>query len=188
MAWDALRWWISHRHELRGERFRAAAAPVDELIDEVVAALTERLARGGGVIIRELPQGREVLQRADVEGAATATALVRAIERWPRGAERPHLHTGPRLLGVFLDEVLAHAVLSPLEITAIVRRVAALRPSLEPMEGLLSAVEATVRRGVCPPDLPEALRELRHGLPLEARASRRRVQALLRDAESLPRE
>lgn len=184
MAWETLTWWLRHR-ELPAPTTTATPPSTHpssaHLVARVSERLQERLLSGAGGDVFELEPVQELLRRASIEGEAVIVPLLEAWEAWPAtGVGDPRLAPGARVLARVLDRALqATTDLEPEVVIAVARRAAQARPSLEPMEGLITVLERCVSGCERSPGLREAIEELRHGLPLEARGQRLRLQRLL---------
>jgi len=204
MAWETLTWWLRNRrslaqldsddgdapsldgmlsprapHEPPGPEMagRDVAACVAALVDQ----LADSLERGAGGSLRTTAGGRQLLRASPAARGQAMVHLARAIADWPHGPTVPSPMTqGPRLLANLLDEIASGAEADEPQLVEVLDRLAGVRPSVGPLDGLVHAAESLVDRGRASARLQRPLRDLRHGLPLEARGLRHRVQQLLR--------
>lgn len=184
MAWETLTWWLRHREPPKPTApapHRVTEARIRDEVAAWVATLHDALAKGAGGAPEGHPGAERLIRWAESRPDPVVEALVGAWERWPRcGVGDPRLAAGGPVLARVLDRSLVEAgPVDPTLLERVARRAAAERPSLAPMEGLITAIERCVERGQAGPDLKAAVEELRHGLPLEARGPRRRLQHLL---------
>jgi len=158
----------------------SAREQVEHCVAEMVDALADSLTRGAGADLPTTDAGRRLLDAPPELRGVALQQLAEAIEAWPRGATmRPTFDQGPRLLARLLDQVAVGAVMEEAELVEVLERLARLRPSPGPLDGVVRVAEASVANGAASDRLRRSLVELRHGLPLEARSLRRRLQQLL---------
>jgi len=185
MAWENLSWWLRQRDALqRGAvpPFVRPAPTPQELSDALVDQVRELLARGGGVDVATLPEARAVVERAAADGGSVAVALIDALVAWPRGVERPGLRPGVRVLERLIDQVLQRATLDGHQLASVARGAARARMSPDQLGGLLDAADRFLDGRPAPAPVVEALSDLRHSLPLEARGVRHRLAQLMQRA------